>query len=60
MTIEEAVAAIIGKDLADSIISDMGVHWAVVAAMTEARTTDDPEAISTINSWVEEKKAARA
>lgn len=60
MTIEEAVSAIIGKDLAESIIADMGLHWAVVAATAEAETTDDPEAISTIRSWLEERKEARA
>ena len=60
MTIEEAVSAIIGKDLAESIIADNGIDWAVAAAMTEAKTTDDPEAISTIKFWVKERTEARA
>ena len=55
-----AEAVIKALELAESIIADMGLHWAVVAATAEAETTDDPEAISTIRSWLEERKEARA
>lgn len=52
MTIEEACRKILGQKLADSIIADMGVRWAVVVAMCDATTADDPEAIQLIREWV--------
>lgn len=56
MTIETACALIMGDELAHSIITDMGLHWAVVAAMAEAKTTDDPEAIRTLREYVRHQK----
>jgi hypothetical protein len=55
VTIVQAVAAIIGEALAVEIISDRGLHWAVVAAMCEATTDDDPEAIRVIRAWKDEQ-----
>ena len=52
MDIETAVRTILGAKLANSIIADMGVHWAVVAATADARTSDDPEAIAAIRAWL--------
>ena len=52
MTAEEACHAILGDELAHSIISDMGVGWAVVAAMADATTDDDPEAIEALRAHV--------
>jgi hypothetical protein len=51
MTIEEAIHAILGDQTAHAIISDMGVHWAIIAAMSAATTADDPTAIATIRDW---------
>lgn len=59
MNIREAVAKIIGDDLAEAIIADKGMHWAVVAAMTEATTDDDPVALAAIRAWNAEEKALR-
>lgn len=56
MNIREAVASIIGESLASAIIADQGIHWAVVAAMAEATTSDDPKAIAAINTWRAQQK----
>lgn len=45
MSIDEACRIILGNKLAAAIIADQGIHWAVVAAMTEAKTNDDPRAL---------------
>jgi len=58
MGIHEAVAAIIGDQRAHDITMDQGIHWAVVAAMAEATTDHDPEAIAFIRSWNARQKAA--
>ena len=52
MTTEEACHAILGDALACSIISSMGVHWAVVAAMAKATTDDDPRALKALKSYI--------
>ncbi len=54
MTLEEAVFAILGDETGHAIIADMGVHWAVVAAVAAATTSDDPKAIATIREWKRE------
>jgi hypothetical protein len=60
MTIEEAVQAILGDDIARTIITKQGIHWAVIAAMAAAGpgTRNDPAAIAAINKWNAEQKAA--
>ncbi len=57
MNIREACASIMGDALARDIIADMGIHWAVVAAMAEARTSDDPAALAAIDAWNAQEKA---
>lgn len=57
MTIEEACTAIMGKPAADKIMSDMGIHWLVVGAMSQASSKHPPEAIATIRRWNAEQKA---
>ena len=54
MTIEEACRKIMGAKLADAIIKDRGVHWAVVAAMGDATDADDPTAIAVIRQWAKD------
>lgn len=56
--IETACAAIMGERLMRSITDDMGIHWAVVAAMADERAADNPEAVETIKQWIAEKKSA--
>lgn len=51
MRIEDAVASIIGKDLADAIINGQGIHWAIVAAMAEAKAFRDREAVECIRAY---------
>lgn len=59
MNIHEACAAILGKDIARSVIEGMGIHWCVVAAMAEASTDDNPAALAAIRAWNAEQKAKR-
>jgi hypothetical protein len=58
MTIEQAVAAILGEGAAKTMIDDMGIRWAVVGAMAAAApgTKNDPEAVATIRRWNAEQK----
>jgi len=56
VNIREAVESIIGERLAAAIIADQGIHWAVVAAMAEAETSDNPRAIAAIRAWRAEQK----
>ncbi len=51
MNIREACCSIMGEKLACAIITDQGIHWAVVAAMADATTGDDPAAIQAIDTW---------
>lgn len=50
MSTEEACYSILGAELAHAIIADQGLSWAVVAAMAEATTDDNPEAIAALRS----------
>lgn len=52
MTVEDACRSILGAEPADAIISDMGLNWAVPAAMAAARMSDDPEAINALRQHV--------
>ena len=58
MNVETACHIILGDKLAHSIISDMGVHWAVIAAMAKATTADDPQAIKTLRDYTRAKTTA--
>lgn len=57
MNIREAVGRIIGQELADDIIADQGMHWAVIAAMTEARTPRHDRECAVIRAWRAEQKS---
>jgi hypothetical protein len=57
MSIEEACRIILGNKIAAAIIKDQGVHWAVVAAMCEAKTNHDPRALKAIRDWNSAQKA---
>jgi hypothetical protein len=58
MGIEQAVRVILGNKLAEAIMADQGIHWAVIAAMTQATTMDDPRALAAIRKWNNEQKGA--
>jgi hypothetical protein len=51
MSIEEACHSILGDQAAHGIITEQGIHWAVVAAMAAARTDDDPDALDAIDLY---------
>lgn len=57
MTIEEACAAIMGKEMADAIIDDMGISWCVVAAVCDPGAEDQPEAAAIISAWLYQQQA---
>lgn len=48
MTVEEACAAIMGDELFNSVFMDMGLHWAVVAAVADPRAAEHPEALAVL------------
>ena len=56
MTLDEALAAILGPKVAHDITMDQGQHWAVVAAVARATTDQDPVAIRTIRGHVAKKR----
>jgi len=58
MKIEEAVHHILGDEIAHSIISDMGIHWAVVTAMAQATTDHSKDALAAIDLYNAQQKAA--
>lgn len=60
MDIREACEDIMGEKLASSIIADMGIHWCVVAAMTDPRNANRPRANGVIRKWLADQKAAQA
>lgn len=60
MTPEEACRLVLGDDRADRLIADMGLQWAVVAAMATARLDNTPlEAIKVIRDFVRESKTPK-
>jgi hypothetical protein len=56
MTLDEALAAILGAKCAHDITMDQGQHWAVVAATARATTDQDPEAIATLRAHLKSLK----
>lgn len=60
MNIREACSNIIGEKLAASIIAEMGMHWCVIAAMTEAKTPTHDKECAVINAWRAEQKSAQS
>lgn len=63
MTAEEdlrrACEIIVGRKLAGAILKDKGLSWLVVAAMAEAKTTDDPWALDTLRKHIASERAKR-
>lgn len=57
MTLAEAIAAILGPKLAHDITMSQGQHWALVAAIADARMSDDQEALAVLRAYVAEQKA---
>lgn len=56
MTLDEALAIILGLEVADAITMEQGRHWAVVAAVARATTDQDPKAIAVIRAHVAEQR----
>lgn len=50
MTLDEALAIILGPKIAHDITMAQGQHWAVVAAMAAATMDDDPKAIAILRA----------
>ena len=56
VTLDEALAIILGPEVADAISLKQGRHWAVVAAVARATTDQNPEAIAVLRAHVAEQK----
>lgn len=56
MNIREAVDRVLGQKLAASIIADQGMHWAVIAAMTECKVSHGPAVKAAIVAYNAELK----
>ena len=50
MTLSGAIASVLGPELAHAITMDQGEHWAFVAAIAGARTTDNPKALKVLRA----------
>ena len=60
MNIREACDSIMGPALAKAIIADMGIHWCVIAAMSDPESDHQPAARIAIRAWnAETTKAAQ-
>lgn len=46
-----ACAHVLGDKLAHDITMDMGIHWARVAALAAAHTSDSPHALKILKEW---------
>lgn len=57
MSVEEAIRVVLGNKLAESITASQGMHWAFVAAVSSARTDDDPRALAAIDKELKRQKA---
>lgn len=51
MEIEEAIASILGDDLANAVIVNQGLEWAVKVAEAKISADEDPKAVATIVAW---------
>lgn len=51
ISLEAACERILGKRVAQAIIQDQGLRWAIVAATAKALTTDDPQAIAELRRY---------
>ena len=58
MTLEQACAAILGKEAAEAIIADQGVRWCAVAAIAAAKTSDPMPALNRLRSYLKEIRDA--
>ena len=52
MTLDDALAEILGPKIAHDITMAQGQHWALVAAMARATTDQSAQAIQTIRDHV--------
>jgi len=59
MTLDEALAIILGPKVAHDITMSQGQHWAIVAAMARATADQDPEAIATLRRHTRRGKCPR-
>jgi hypothetical protein len=57
MDIQEAIAAILGATLADALIRNQGLEWAVTVAEAKISADEDPKAVETIVAWLAVRRA---
>jgi len=51
MDIYDALASVLGEDLAAAIIRNQGLEWAVEAAKAKLSADEDPKAVAAIMVW---------
>lgn len=59
MTLEQACAAVLGKKAAEAIIKDQGLAWCAVAAIAAAKTSDPPQALKALRSYLDQQRRSR-
>lgn len=59
MSLEDALAEILGPKIAHDITMHQGRHWAVVAAVALATTDQNPVAIATLRQHVAKLRRER-
>jgi hypothetical protein len=52
MDIQEAIASILGNDLAAAVIRNQGLEWAATVAEAKISADEDPKAVETILVWL--------
>lgn len=59
MTIEQACAAVLGKNAAEAIIDDQGLAWCAVAAIAAAKTSDPEPALKALRGYLYQQRNIR-
>lgn len=58
MNIREACDRVLGKELAASITDDMGLRWAVVAAIADCKVSHGPAVKAAFDAYLAEARRA--
>ena len=57
MDIEDAIALILGDDLAETVIRNQGLEWGALAAEAKITNDEDPKAVATVVAWLSVERA---
>lgn len=59
MTIHQAIDHVLGRQLANAIVNDQGLHWAALAAMADCRISHGLEVKNAIADYFADLKHAK-